>query len=70
MLYMPTMHSRVAFRIKQRFDIAPCNRTKGGRRVGRAEDSCTRFCNRLVERIGQNRHAVNVAQFALIGTKT
>ena len=64
------MHGAVTFRVKQLATVTASNRTKGDRGIVGAENRRAGFRNRLVHRLGGDRHAVDITQLALIGTET
>ena len=67
--FMPLVNRRGSDRLKQIPDILTGNRTEGHRRVRGAKCRRTDLGNRFAQAFGQNRHAIDVAELALIGTE-
>ena len=64
------MHRGMALRVEQLADITTGNRAKGSRCIGRAKNRRAGLGHALTERLGKYRHAIDITELALIGTKT
>ena len=67
---VPAVHRGMALRVEKRADITTGNRAKGSRCIGRAKNGRAGLGHALTERLGEYRHAIDIAKLALIGTKT
>ncbi len=69
-LHVPFVHCRLAYRIEELTQLAARKRAERDGRVVRTEGRRAGLGNRLAERLRENRHAVDVAELALIGAET